>query len=818
MNPNLRKRRAYCPEQSPAVPVLQDFPPDPHRFSPAAGCFGQTPPLPQQLNQRNLPVNNLHQYILRQAPNVEVTITVSLYDLLNLHRPEQRQLLLEKAAPSLEVPVGTLLELTKLQSHSHKRPRLDPPPLAMSTPYTDDPSGHEEGQEKPPPSGRSNHDPNNESRRPFTAFAAEPGCFPSGWSSGPLASCLQDYLCQPFSSFIGPSEYSPLPPTTQHEYGGVRPAMVDGVASFQPTTTVSMSSTSVPSDPISLFAGGGGPEVGDSFLASYPPLQPTPLTGAQPLATREEMIYPTTSPIANYDGLPDSSRAAGTGAGVRPPQLHLMSPTATSLMSNSYPAELDPSVYGRSGSIPGIHQGYMGEQAFGAKNDAMRYEMQQRPTAFDMFPHSRTISARRGPFKNHDQREQTAHTRKIGSCIRCRMQRIRCNLDPEDEKGPCLGCKKIAANTTKIYRLNCLRWKIMDVKLFKPGQVKDHKWTERWKDSVVDDIGNWASSEVKTIRVTEGYTGKWIELQVRQFEPQPGDSLYRKWVSKNGEVKKARVPAFAIVDMESAKSSFDEYIKRALGSCCTYLLRKQKLLQRTYFLALKVMQDPSTHETERRLIKSTLDLWMSVRLTTKSFEIVGEERLGMPQDIIDDPDSPLCGKIPLPPVMGAQIDSILIHQVQPQLRRDTLEELQKMTQEKKQRTWLTTYLVTFILLHNIALITRHDADYAKKHNMGRRFAREDSVREYNIGANTLLAYFHYCNRAIYPFSAECKDPDLQSLAELDDDAMRFVRETRQLVAEQKSDWERVLAREEYEDQYYYVSQLFEPNWQPRVMA
>ena len=40
-----------------------------------------------------------------------------------------------------------------------------------------------------------------------------------------------------------------------------------------------------------------------------------------------------------------------------------------------------------------------------------------------------------------------------------------------------------------------------------------------------------------------------------------------------------------------------------------------------------------------------------------------------------------------------------------------------MTQEKKQKTWLTTYLVTFILLHNIALITKHDADYAKKHGM-----------------------------------------------------------------------------------------------------
>jgi hypothetical protein len=32
---------------------------------------------------------------------------------------------------------------------------------------------------------------------------------------------------------------------------------------------------------------------------------------------------------------------------------------------------------------------------------------------------------KRGPFRNQEKRKQTAHVRKIGSCIRCRMQRIR---------------------------------------------------------------------------------------------------------------------------------------------------------------------------------------------------------------------------------------------------------------------------------------------------------------------------------------------------------------------------------------------------------
>ena len=37
---------------------------------------------------------------------------------------------------------------------------------------------------------------------------------------------------------------------------------------------------------------------------------------------------------------------------------------------------------------------------------------------------------KRGPFKDPNLREQTALTRKIGSCIRCRMQRIRVSASP----------------------------------------------------------------------------------------------------------------------------------------------------------------------------------------------------------------------------------------------------------------------------------------------------------------------------------------------------------------------------------------------------
>jgi len=262
----------------------------------------------------------------------------------------------------------------------------------------------------------------------------------------------------------------------------------------------------------------------------------------------------------------------------------------------------------------------------------------------------------------------------------------------------------------------CLRYKITDVKLFKPGPVKGHEWTRRWVEGVADDISHWASTETRKVKVTEGYTEHPVELRVRQFVPQEGDSLERSWVYE-GVRKQVSIPAYAIVNLEEAKGAYSNYISRNLPECCKSVLSgKDKLLVATYWAALKAARDPDCDEKERELLKKALQLWMAVRLTTKSTVIVGEETLGMSPNIMDE-TSPLQGKIPLPPVMGAQIELVLIHQIQSSLRREMLESLQSMTQANKQQTWFTTYLITFILLHNVALLCQHDSAYARKHGM-----------------------------------------------------------------------------------------------------
>jgi hypothetical protein len=86
----------------------------------------------------------------------------------------------------------------------------------------------------------------------------------------------------------------------------------------------------------------------------------------------------------------------------------------------------------------------------------------------------------------------------------------------------------------------------------------------------------------------------------------------------------------------------------------------------------------------------------------------------MPPDILDE-TSPLHGEIPVPPVLGAQIELILIQGIQIPLRKAVLDKLQKLILANRMNTWFTMYLCTFILLHNCSMITKYDAGYAKKY-------------------------------------------------------------------------------------------------------
>ncbi|OAA73245.1 hypothetical protein ISF_00146 [Cordyceps fumosorosea ARSEF 2679] len=397
------------------------------------------------------------------------------------------------------------------------------------------------------------------------------------------------------------------------------------------------------------------------------------------------------------------------------------------------------------------------------------------------------------------------------------MQRIRCDKNPDDPNGICLTCRKVTLARTG--QLPCLRYKIADIALYKSGQVPRYEWTKRWPNELSDP--EWASPEIRTIRIAEGYSANFVEIQVRRFVPGDKDKLERTWDYK-GEKRSVPIPPFALTDPPKTRKAWAKHIDASINDTLKKITRSIKgssvnVMQRTYLEAYRMAQRRDVPTEVSDILQSTIRLWTSTRLNTISCFIVGEETLDMPADILDE-TSPTPGKVPLPPVMGEQLNLIIIHQIQAKLRKSVLDQLQKIVQKNKQSTWLVTYYVDFILLHNASMIIAHDAGYAKKHGIKRRFAREDKVKEYHVGANIVLAYFHYCNKGLYPFSDECTDAELRSLAALTEQDIGLVRGMAAYAKLRGTEWQRLRESQEYDHAEYYICQMFEQNWKPRPMV
>ena len=146
-------------------------------------------------------------------------------------------------------------------------------------------------------------------------------------------------------------------------------------------------------------------------MPSYPPLQPAPV-GVQPsVVNREEMVYPvaSTSP----------SQPLSLGLGIQ---------DQSQLMSHDRPATI-PEAFEEANFLNPQYravQGYASASGHELVKGTAETSATQEREPVPALP--RLPTARRGPFKDHDQREKTARTRKIGSCIRCRIQRIRVSI------------------------------------------------------------------------------------------------------------------------------------------------------------------------------------------------------------------------------------------------------------------------------------------------------------------------------------------------------------------------------------------------------
>jgi hypothetical protein len=121
-----------------------------------------------------------------------------------------------------------------------------------------------------------------------------------------------------------------------------------------------------------------------------------------------------------------------------------------------------------------------------------------------------------------------------------------------------LTCQKVTKPT--LHKLPCLRYKLTDIRLFREGSyAAGREWSHRWSSNRMDNITQWASSDLKKIQVTQDYGPTTLSFIVREFAPVKGDMLNRQW-SDGGVTKSVAIPNYAIVDMAAALQVHRDFV------------------------------------------------------------------------------------------------------------------------------------------------------------------------------------------------------------------------------------------------------------------
>ena len=245
-------------------------------------------------------------------------------------------------------------------------------------------------------------------------------------------------------------------------------------------------------------------------------------------------------------------------------------------------------------------------------------------------------------------------------------------------------------------------------------------------------------------------------------------------------------------------------------------------------------------------------LWFAIRHTTGSSWLVGEDTLGMSPEVKDH-SYPLFGKVPIPPVLLSQFDIIITLNLLQPLRKVVLDHLQRIIAANKPRSWLTIYLCTFILLHNCAMVTADRYRHARKHGLKvgpwprltctsrQLMPSQDSLFLACVGGGStswgervvgplslphwgLLAFLSRLEESRKPCSiwSDCRTSSVhnQNVWACPTERLIIPRvsyfgcTTDELLS--LEDQIRIMkAHELFEDELYFVSQMFDKDWTPR---
>ncbi|KAI1407687.1 hypothetical protein F5Y13DRAFT_174416 [Hypoxylon sp. FL1857] len=426
---------------------------------------------------------------------------------------------------------------------------------------------------------------------------------------------------------------------------------------------------------------------------------------------------------------------------------------------------------------------------------------------------------------NEEARKNAGKTRKLKACIRCRMQKLKCEPDPENPEGEgCLTCRKINLDSKKvIHRHPCLRFKLAEIVLFREGGLN---LTKRWAGVKMKNLGprDWTGEKPRTIAVSIGCTKHPFEMTVKRFVPKDGDITWKCWVDSKGTKRKTNIEPYALADIWKTAEEYKNYVYEYKWVAIREYFNKPEvdvLVQKTYKAALDYVHKLMTHPPQLKgddvnpfiFFNQYFTAWFAIRNAIGSAFIVGEDKLGMMPEM--DPECPYYGKICAPRMIPAQFDSLGYEKLLMPMRKLVLEGLWRMMASKNPRHFYTIYLAVFMLLHETSVISADRLRHARENQYkAHRYTLPSFVERLQEGANVILGHWHYYKRNINALMDEIGPEDKKKAiwGELNPDEVQLLVETRQIYKDRE---DLRSASTLWEHDLWFVSQMFEESWNPK---
>lgn len=151
--------------------------------------------------------------------------------------------------------------------------------------------------------------------------------------------------------------------------------------------------------------------------------------------------------------------------------------------------------------------------------------------------------------------------REVKACVRCRIQRLKCDYNPKNPTANCKVCVLYSLMFSRTFHnTTCLRFKFSEVILYRRGGLN---LTRRWKDDGMYDVGDRVGDGYRVIHISLGLCEAPIVLNVVRFEPKKGDVTARHWTcyeeGKKAVRKSKELACYCLLDINATAAAVEEY-------------------------------------------------------------------------------------------------------------------------------------------------------------------------------------------------------------------------------------------------------------------